>query len=134
MPTNQPAPLLRNLLLFDAATCTAMGIALILAANPLAALTAIPATILFFAGVALLPSAAFMAMVATRAPDSRPAVWLIIVGNVLWVIASLWLITGGWIAPTALGQAFVAAQALAVAALALLEYTALRRTASTVLA
>lgn len=100
----------------------------------MAALTAIPAAILFYAGVALLPSAAFMAIVATRAADSRPAVWLIMVGNVLWVIASLWLITGGWIAPTVLGQAFVAAQALAVAALALLEYTALRRTVSTALA
>jgi len=134
MLTNHPAFLLRNLLLLDAATCTVMGAVLMLAASPLAALTAVPATLLFYAGAVLLPIAAFMAVVAVRALDSHPAVWLIILGNGLWVIASLWLMAGGWIVPAPLGQAFIAAQALAVAAIAVLEYAALRRTASATLA
>ena len=57
----------------------------------------------------------------------RPAVWLIIDGNVLWVAGSLWLMVGGTIAATGVGTAFIAAQSFAVAVLAGLEYAGLRR-------
>lgn len=124
--TNSPNSL-RKLLLFDAATCAAMGAALVLGAAPIADWTAIPSAILSYSGVLLLPIAAFMAVVATRAIASTPALWLIIVGNALWVAASLALMLGGWIAPNALGYAFIGAQAAAVAVLAALEYGALRR-------
>jgi hypothetical protein len=119
-------PSLRSLLLIDAATCALMGLALESGAVPIAALTGLPADLLFYAGLSLLPIAAVMALVALR-PALRPAgAWLIIVGNLAWTVASLILLVSGWVAPNGLGIACVLAQAAAVAALALLEHTALR--------
>ena len=54
-------PSLRTLLMNDAATCAAMGAGLVLAASPVARLTALPPDLLMGAGLALLPIAAFMA-------------------------------------------------------------------------
>jgi hypothetical protein len=118
---------LRTVLLVDAATCVASGVLMTLGSAPIAGLTAIPPALLLYAGLSLFPIAAFMAVTATRPVISRLAVWLIIDGNVLWVAGSLWLMLGGAIAPTALGHAFIGAQALAVAVLAVLEYAGLRR-------
>jgi hypothetical protein len=59
---------------------------------------------------------------------------LVIGGNVLWVIGSVALMVGGWIAPNRLGYAFIGAQAVAVAVLAALELAALRRTPVTAMA
>jgi hypothetical protein len=115
---------LRSLLLLDASTCAAMGALMTLGAGALAEQTAIPEAVLFYAGVALFPIAALMVMVATRWTTSS-AVWLVIAGNALWVAASLWLMLSGWIAPNALGYAFLAIQALAVATLAALEHASL---------
>lgn len=132
MTTSAPAPLsasllsLRNLLLADAATCAAMGLALASGAAPLAALTGLPAALLSYAGLALLPIAAVMLLIALR-PALQPAgTWLVIAGNAAWVVASLALLLSGWVAPTATGAAFVVVQALAVAVLAKLEHGALR--------
>jgi len=122
--------LIRNILLVDAATCSAMGAALTVATRLLATLTALPPALLFYAGALLFPIAAFMALVATRASISVGAVWLVILGNLFWVAASLCLLVGGWVSPNALGYAFVIVQALAVAVIAVLEHMALRRTAA----
>lgn len=127
MSINRSPNFLRNILLFDAATCVVMGALLTLAAGPLAGLTSIPAGLLFYAGLILFPTAGFMAFVANKALHSRPAIGLIVVGNILWVAASVWLLVGGAIWPNALGYAFIAAQAFAVAVLAELEYLASRR-------
>jgi ABC-type proline/glycine betaine transport system permease subunit len=78
----------------------------------------------------LVPFAALLAVVATRARISRAAVWTIIAANAAWTIGSFGLLAVG-IAPTALGYAFVIAQALAVAILAELEYTGLRTLTAT---
>jgi hypothetical protein len=124
---SRPANSLRTLLIVDAATCVASGALMTLGSAWLAALTAIPSALLLYAGLGLFPIAAFMAVVATAATMSRLFVSLIIFGNVLWVVGSLWIMVGGWVAPNALGHAFIAAQALAVTALAALEHIALRR-------
>lgn len=130
MSVTSPSPLLRKILLFDAATCTGMGVVLVLGAGVIAPLTGIPTTLLFYAGVALFPIAAFMAVVAGRAGRWPAGVWLVVLGNAGWVAGSLWLMVGGVIAPTGLGHAFIAIQALAVAGLAAVEYVALRRAAT----
>jgi hypothetical protein len=107
-----------------------MGLALDLGARPLAALTALPESLLLYAGLSLLPIAAFMALVALR-PALQPAGGrLVVAGNAAWVIASLALLITGWAAPNGLGVTFILIQALAVAALALLEFAALRRSVS----
>lgn len=112
---------LRNVLFLDALTCAACGTLLPLAAHPLADAFQLPPALLFFAGLVLLPIAAFMAFVGKFATHSAPAVWFIVGGNLAWIMASLWLLVGGAFAPNALGVAFVAAQAAVVAGLTLQE-------------
>ena len=119
----------RNIVLFDAAACAAMGLALVLAASPLASWTLIPEGILFYAGLALLPTAAFMAAVARGAIHKTVGAAAVIGGNVVWVVASVALMIGDWIAPNGLGLAFIGVQAAAVAVLAALEAYALRHAA-----
>ncbi|MCC5858649.1 MAG: hypothetical protein JJT90_10870 [Ectothiorhodospiraceae bacterium] len=112
---------LRPVLLLDAGACVAMGLVLLLIAGFLHTLTGIPAALLYAVGLALFPIAAFIAWVASRKTDKR-LVMLVVAGNTLWVAGSLWLMFGGPISPTAWGYAFIGAQALAVAAFAVLEF------------
>jgi hypothetical protein len=112
---------LRNVLFTDALTCLACGLLMLLGAGPLAALLHIPQGLLFYAGLSLLPCAALMGFAGSRTPRNTALVWLIVAGNALWALASLWLLLGDSIAPNALGTAFVALQAAVVAALTGLE-------------
>jgi hypothetical protein len=118
---------LRNILLVDAATCVVSGLLMTIAAKPVANLTGLPAELLGSAGLSLFPIAAFIAFVATRQPAWPTGVWLVILGNIGWVVGCLGLLLGA--SPTILGMAFVSAQAIAVAVLAELEFTGLRRSA-----
>ncbi|MEQ8292869.1 MAG: hypothetical protein RIA08_11745 [Roseovarius sp.] len=116
---------LPSILLIDAAACLGMGVGLVALAGPLAGLMALPAPLLFWAGAILFPVAAYMAAVALWLPGNAPAVMLVILGNVLWVVASLALLAGV-VAPNALGVAFLLGQAAFVAVMARLEQLALR--------
>ena len=109
----------------DAATCLLMGVLLVFAAQPLAALLALPSSLLFYAGILLFPCAALMVFAGRKTSPNSILVWLVIVGNVAWVAASIFVITA-WFSPSSLGLAFVLAQAAAVAILALLEYRGLK--------
>lgn len=123
-----PSPFsLRNLLLVDALSCAAMGGLLALGSMAIGDLTRIPPALLFYAGLVLFPIAGFMAIVATRAVTSPAAAWLIVVGNALWVVASLLLLIAPWIEPNGLGSMFIAGQALVVTVLTGLEHRALRQ-------
>jgi hypothetical protein len=118
---------LRRVLLVDAATSGAMGLALIFSGSLLADLLQLPAALLSQTGVVLIPFAAFVGYLATREQPPRFAVWTVIALNVVWVVDSIVLLWSGWVAPNALGYAFVVAQAVAVGILAELEYVGLRR-------
>lgn len=113
---------LRKVLLADAASCVAAGALMAFGAGTLSGLLNLPFALLLGAGIALFPVAAFMAVVATRARLSASAVWLVIVGNVSWIVGSLWVMVGMPVMPNALGQSFVAGQAVVVAVLSFLEY------------
>jgi hypothetical protein len=82
------------------------------------------------AGLVLLPFAAFVAYIASRPTPARFAVWAIIAVNVIWVVDSIVLLFTGWVAPNALGYAFVIAQAAAVGVFAELEYVGLKKSAA----
>ena len=116
---------LRRVLCVDAATCVATGALMTLDAAPLSTLLALPAALLFGSGLSLFPIAAFMLWVATRRDIPRPGVWLVICGNAGWVAGSALVLLAN--VPTALGYAFVIAQAVVVALLAELQYSGLRR-------
>ena len=126
MPMSRARLSLSNILVVDASTCAVMGALLAFGPRQIGALTAIPPALLFYAGLSLFPVAVFMAVVAA-CPAIQPSVaWLAVWGNALWVAASAFLLVSGWITPNALGIAFIAGQALAVAGLAWLEHVALR--------
>jgi hypothetical protein len=127
MSTIHPSPFLRNALLLDAAASGATAVLLIGGAGLLDGLLGLPVALMREAGLILVPFVAFVAWVGTREEASRGAVWAIIAANALWAIASVGLLASGWVAPTALGYAFVIAQAAVVALLGELQYAGLER-------
>ena len=124
---NPPTTFLRRAVLADAVLSGATSLLLIVGADILADLLALPATLLRGAGAMLVPYVAFVAFVGTRECIARPAVMAIIVTNGLWAAASIGLLFTGWVAPNALGYVFVVCQGVIVAALAEAQYVALKR-------
>ena len=124
-----PSPFLLRVLLLDAASSGAMGLLLALGAGALGPIMHLPAGLLREVGVFLLGFAALVGAMATRQSLPRWLVLAVVAGNALWAVDSLLLLLAGWVAPNALGAAFVAGQALVVAALAGLEWLGLRRSA-----
>ena len=116
---------LRRILALDSLSCLSMGLAMGLGAEALAPLFGLPEPLLRLAGLALLPLAAFIGWLASRPAPPRALVWLVVIGNLGWTAESFATIAQQQ--PTALGTAFVAAQALAVLGLAGLEYLGLRK-------
>jgi hypothetical protein len=118
---------LRRILGLDALSCLAMGLLMGLGAASLAPLFGLPEPLVRIAGLALLPLAAFIGWLATRPNPPRAFVWVVILGNLFWTVESF--ITLAQSQATALGTAFVSAQAVAVLGLAMLEYVGLRKVA-----
>lgn len=129
MANNHPRLSLRAVLAIDAATCSSMGLLLIAAAGPVASMTGIDPALLLWAGIVLIPTAAYMAFFACRSAVPAWAATLAVLGNAVWVLLSIALPATGLIQPTALGWAFLIAQAFAVALLAWLEHNASRHDA-----
>ena len=119
--------LLRLALMADAAASGAVGVLLAAAADPLATWFGLPVPLLREVGLLLIPYAGLLAYLATRATTPRLPAQIIVAGNVLWVVGSAALLMSGVVAPTALGTAFVIAQALIVAVLAELQLLGLKR-------
>ena len=124
-----PSPLLRRALVADALASGVCGLVLAAAARPLSELLGLPAGLLRGAGLALLPFAALLAWLGSRAALPQAAVWAVVAVNALWVVESVVLLMSGWVQPTGLGVAFVLAQAALVGLLAELEVGGLRRSA-----
>ena len=118
---------LRRVLALDSLSCLAMGLLLGLGTASLAPLFGLPEGLVRGAGLALLPLAAFIFWLATRQNPPRLLVWVVIIGNLGWTAESFLTLRQA----TALGTAFVSAQAVAVLGLAVLEYVGVRRASVT---
>jgi hypothetical protein len=116
---------LRRILALDSLSCAAMGLPMAFGAASLASLFELPEPLVRGAGLLLLPLAFFIFWLATRPAPPRALVWAVILGNAGWTAESFILL--GQHQPTALGTAFVSAQAASVLALAALEYLGLRK-------
>lgn len=127
MQSLRTSTFLRGVLFADATTCVATGLLLMFGSGPLEQYLGLPAGLLRYAGLSLLPFAALLVYLAARENLSPGAVWAVIVLNALWTVDSVLLLLTGWVSPTELGYAFVVAQALGVAVLAGLEYVGLRK-------
>jgi len=126
----QPNSFLRRVLLTDAFVSAAVGVVMAVGARALSGLLGLPASLLTSAGVALFPCAAYLAWLATRQAVPRAAVWVPIVLNVVWALDCVLVLFAAGLAPTWLGEAFIAIQIVTVLAFAELEFIGLRRALS----
>ena len=127
MSSFHPSPFLRNALMVDAAASGATAFLLIAGAGILDQWLGLPTALLRGAGLVLLPYVAYVVFLGTRHHINAASVWAVIAANAAWTVASFLVLASGWVAPTALGYAFVIGQALVVAALGELQYMGLRR-------
>jgi hypothetical protein len=126
--------LLRHALLLDAIVSGATGALLSFGAGPLSGLMGLPQALLTGAGVFCVVYALGLAVLARRADIPRPLAMAVVAGNLVWVVASLWLPVSGLVDPTTLGTAFVLVQAAAVMAFAVLQRMGIARIEATMAA
>lgn len=121
----QSSPLLRNVLIVDAAFSAASGITLAAAAQPIAAMSGLPYGLILGAGLFCMPYAIVVGSLGMCALLPPAVVWFVVAGNALWAVESLVTLTQT--TPTAFGMAAVVAQAVVVAALAAAQAVGLKR-------
>lgn len=121
------ADLLRTVLRLDAAASGLLGV--VAAAGGAAGLLAAPlgTSAPWLVGVGLFLVVYALGLVALAAPTTIPrtGAWTVVIGNAAWVAASVVVALAGDL--TVLGVVVVLVQAAAVALLAELQYTGLRR-------
>ncbi len=120
---------LRRILLADGVISGATGLFMAFGAGTLEELLGVPATLMRYAGFALVPFAILAGSLSRPQAPSRAGVVVVIGLNAAWVAASLLLLVPGWIHPSGLGYAFILGQAAAVAVLAEMQYGALHKAA-----
>jgi hypothetical protein len=122
--------LLRVALRIDATASAVLGSAGALAAPALAGPLGVPTGWLVGLGAGLVVWAAGLTWLAARPRVPAGGVWAVLAVNVCWVLDSVAMLAGGWWPLTGLGTIVVVGQAVAVLAVADLEYLGLRRSRS----
>ncbi len=117
---------LRNVLRIDALSCLACGLLQVVAPSQMARLMHLPQALVGYTGEFLLAYAAAVALVSTRSPIPRGAVWVLVAGNLGWALACVLLLLSGLASPNALGVAYLLVQAVTVALLAELQFLGIR--------
>jgi hypothetical protein len=125
-----PSLFLRRALLLDAVVSGAVGLVMMLGSSFLSGFLRLPITLLFVAGLILLPFAIWLIFLSTRQALLRSSLWTAVIINVLWVIASFIVLVGNFVSPNTLGYAFVIFQAVVVAIFAMLQVSGSRRSDS----
>jgi hypothetical protein len=121
-----PSPFLRRAIQADAIFSGVSAVLLTFGAGALAPWLNLPEA-LREAGLFLIAYAALVGWLGTRQSMPKPLVVIVISGNAAWTLASIALLLSGAVTPNLLGEAFVAIQAIAVGALAELQYIGLRK-------
>lgn len=130
MMSGHASRFLRGWMLADAVISGATGLLMLAGAGLLAGLLGVPAPVMRYAGLMLLPFSAMVLYLARSPQLSAGGVRIVIALNVAWVAASILVLVAGWIEPTTLGLAFVIFQAAVVAGFAEMQVTGLRRAVS----
>lgn len=119
---------LPRLLLVDGIATGATALLLLTAADVLAPLLQLPAGLQRTAGLICVPFVAWIFALARRPVVPRGAMAAVVAINLAWVAGSAWVAFGGSWQPSAIGVAFVCAQALVVLMFAELGWLGLRAT------
>ena len=129
MKTVHPSPLLKFALLVDAVVSGAMGGLQLGAATALATVLELPHALLLGTGEFFVVYALLLVGMAGRPRLWSALVMLVVVGNAMWALGCVALVSTGALLPNALGTGFVLLQATAVLVFAALEWRGLRRSA-----
>ncbi len=122
----QPSRSLKTALAADAASGAATAALQLALPRLLADELGLPMALLLETGLFLAGLAVVLALLARSTRVAAPLVWAIVIGNTAWSIACVLLWATGMVAPTALGIAFLLAQATVVMALAVWEAIGLK--------
>ncbi len=122
-----PSLFLRRAIQADAVFSGVSALLLTFAGGALAPWLNLPEALLRETGLFLIAYAALVGWLGTRQSMPKPLVVIVIAGNAAWTLASIALLFSGAVTPNLLGEAFVAIQAIAVGALAELQYIGLRK-------
>jgi hypothetical protein len=122
-----PSLFLRRAILADAIFSGVGALLLTFGTGALALSLNLPEALLRETGLFLIAYAALVGWLGTRQSMPKALVVIVIAGNAAWTLASIALLFSGAVAPNLLGEAFVAIQAIAVGALAELQYIGLRK-------
>jgi hypothetical protein len=129
-----PSPFLHRAIQADAIFSGVSALLLTFGASALAPWLNLPEALLRETGLFLIAYAALVGWLGTRQAMPKPLVVIVISGNAAWTLASIALLFSGAVTPNLLGEAFVAIQAIAVGALAELQYIGLRKSGNTLAA
>lgn len=129
-----PSLFLRRALQADAIFSGTGALIFSLGAGELAPLFNLPEALLRETGLFLIAYAAFVGWLGTRQSFPRILAGIVVLGNGAWTLASIILLFSGAVTPNLLGEAAIAAQAIATGTLAELQYIGLRRSRDTVAA
>lgn len=129
-----PSLFLRRALQADAIFSGTGAVIFSLGASELAPLFNLPEALLRETGLFLIVYAAFVGWLGTRQSFPRILAGIVVLGNGAWTLASIALLFSGAVTPNLLGEAAIAAQAIATGTLAELQYIGLRRSHDTVAA
>ena len=121
---------LRRVLAFDAVSGAATGALHLLLATLLYTWLGLPEALLQASGVAIFAFVLLAGWLALQASPPRGPLMAIVLLNVAWAIACLWLAFGGAVNPTPLGFAYLLVQAAVVFVLAALEWMGWRQLAA----
>ncbi len=119
--------LLRLVLKLDAVASGTLGVPSLAVAPALDDLLGTPVALLVPVGLLLIAWAAALWVIASRPRINKTAVWAVILLNLLYVVDSAVVVAAGWFSLTAVGTAFVLAQAAAVVLFATAQFYALRK-------
>ena len=117
--------LLRLVLKLDAVACGALGVVSLAGAPVLDDLLGAPVVLLAPVGVFLVAWAVVLWVISSRPRVSKTAAWVVILFNLAWTVDSAVVLAAGWFPLTAVGVAFVLAQAAAVVIIAAAQFYAL---------
>ena len=129
-----PSPFLRRAIQADAIFSGVSALLMTFGAGALAPWLNLPEALLRETGLFLIAYAALVGWLGTRQSMPKALVGIVIAGNAAWTIASIALLFSGAVTPNLLGEAFVAAQAIATGVFAELQYIGLRRSGGSVVA
>jgi hypothetical protein len=124
-------PMLRNVLRVDAVLSGLTALALVADAEPLSAMTGLPAGALRAIGMALVPWTALLAWLASRSVFPSAALVTVIALNFVWALDCALAAFGVVGSPAGLGVAVLTLQAVGTVMLAEFEWIGLRRASRT---